>query len=113
MQIKFLLFQSGNKGLNQGDTLPHLLRTVHKKFVVTIFLEFLGFLTKRAADAFTELQLCPGSGCVEIGKALSAQVFHLCKKFLELARATGKFFHHGGFGASARLFSCFCSCHRV
>lgn len=103
MQLKLLLFQGGNEGLNQGDALPRLLRAAHEKFAMTMFLEFLGFLTKYAANTFTELQLSSGPARVEIGKAFPAQVFHLCKKFPELSCATGEVFNHGDFGASAEL----------
>ena len=103
MQLKLLLFQCGNERLNQGDALPRLLRAAHEKFVMTMFLEFRGFLTKCAANTFTELQLSPGPACVEIGKAFPTQVFHLCKKFPELSYATGEVFNHGDFGASAEL----------
>ncbi len=103
MQLKLLLFQCGNEGLNQGDALPRLLRAAHEKFAMTMFLEFRGFLAKCAANTFTELQLSSGSARVEIGKAFPAQVFHLCKKFPELSCATGEVFNHGEFGASAEL----------
>lgn len=103
MQLKLLLFQGGNERLNQGNALPRLLRAAHEKFAMTMFLEFRGFLTKCAANTFTELQLSSGSARVEIGKAFPAQVFHLCKKFPELSRATGEVFNHGDFGASAEL----------
>jgi hypothetical protein len=67
-------------------------------------LEFRRFLAKRAANALTELQLCPGPGRVEIGEAFSAKVFHLCEEFLELSGATGEIFNRGSFGPRARLF---------
>jgi hypothetical protein len=72
LQVKFLLFQCSNKGLNQGDALPRLLRAVHEKSMVAMLLEFRGFLTERAADALTELQICPGPGRIEIREAFSA-----------------------------------------
>ena len=103
MQLKLLLFQCGNKGLNQGDALLSLLGAAHEKSVVTMLLEFRGFLTKCAANTFTELQLNSGPTRVEIGEAFPAQVFHLCKKFLELSCATGEIFNRGDFGASASL----------
>jgi hypothetical protein len=104
LQVKFFLFQCGNKRLNQGDALPRLLRVVHEKPVMTMLLEFRGSLTKRAANAFTELQLCSGPGCVEIREALTAKVFHLCKELLELSDATREFFNRGNFGPHARRF---------
>ena len=103
MQLKLLLFQCSNKGLNQSDALLSLLWAAHEKSVVTMLLEFRGFLTKCAANTFTELQLSSGSARVEIGKAFPAQVFHPCKKLLELSRATGEIINHGGFGSSASL----------
>jgi hypothetical protein len=103
LQLKLLLFQCGNKGLNQGDTLLSLLRAVHKKSAVTMLLEFRGFLTKCAANTFTEFQLNSGSPRVEIGEAFPAQVFHLCEEFLELSCATGEIFKHGDFGARSEL----------
>ncbi len=104
MQVKFLLLKRGNKGLDKGDALLRLLRTVHEKFVVPMLLEFGGFLAKRAANALAELQLCSGPGRVEIGEAFSAKVFHLCEKFLEVSDATGELFNRGGFGPHARRF---------
>ena len=77
MHVKFFLFQCGNKRLDQGNALPRLLRGVHEKPVMTMLLEFRGSLTKRAANAFTKLQLCSGPACIEIREALSAKVFHL------------------------------------
>jgi hypothetical protein len=103
LQVKFLPFQCGNKGLNQSDALSRLLRAAHEKSVVTMLLEFRGFLTKCAANTFTELQLSSGPARVEIRKAFPAQVFHPCKKLLELSRTTGEIINHGGFGASASL----------
>ena len=103
MQLKLLLFHCGNKGLNQGDALLSLLRGVHEKSVVTKLLEFRGFLTTRAANTFTDLQLNSGPTRVEIREAFPAQVFHLCEEFLELSCATGEIFNHGDFGASASL----------
>ena len=70
MQLKLLLFQRGNKGLNQGDALSRLLSIAHEKSVVTMLLELRGFLTKCAANTFTELQLSSGPARVEVGKAL-------------------------------------------
>ena len=104
MQVKFFLFQCGNKHLDQGDALPRLLRAVHEKSVMTMLLEFRGSLTKRAANAFTELQLCSGPGCVEIRESLTAKVFHLCEELLELSDATREFFNRGNFGTHARRF---------
>jgi hypothetical protein len=40
--------------------------------MVAMLLEFRGFLTERAADALTELQICPGPGRIEIREAFSA-----------------------------------------
>ena len=79
MQGTFLLLKRGNKGLDQGDALPRLLRAVHEKFVVPVFLEFRGFFSKRAADTLTELQLSSGPGRVEIGETFSTKVSHLCE----------------------------------
>ena len=104
MHVKFFLFQCGNKRLDQGDALPRLLRGVHEKPVMTMFLEFRGSLTKCAANAFTELQLCSGPACVKIRKALSAKVFHLCEEFLEFSNATREFFNRGNLGPHARRF---------
>jgi hypothetical protein len=104
LQITFFLFKRGNKGLDQGDALPRLLRGVHEKSMVTMLLEFLGLFTERAANALTELQLCSGPGRIEIREALSAKVFHLCEEFLELSDATGELFNRGSFGPRARLF---------
>ena len=104
MQVKFLLFKRGNKGLDQGDAPLRVLRAVHEKFVVPMLLEFMGPLAKRAANALTELQLSSGPGCVEIGEAFSAKVFHLCEKFMEHSGATGEIFNRGSFGPHARLF---------
>jgi hypothetical protein len=64
-----------------------------------MLLEFRGFLAKRAANALTELQLCPRLGGVEIREALSAKVFHLCEEFLEISNTTGELFNRGGLGA--------------
>ena len=71
---------------------------------MTMFLELRRFLAKRAANTFAELQLCSCPGRVEIGKAFSAQVFHLCEKFLEVSNTAGEFFNRGGFGPHARRF---------
>lgn len=89
MQVAFLLLKRGNKCLDQGDALLHVLRAVHKKFGVPMLLEFRGLFAKRAANALTELQLCSGPARVEIGEAFSAKVFHLCEEFPELPDATG------------------------
>ena len=113
MQVKFFLFQCGNKRLDQGDALPRLLRGVHEKPVMTMLLEFRGSLTKRATNAFTKLQLCPSPGRVKIRETLSAKVFHLCEEFLELLSATSELFNRGRFGPRARRFCYFCSCHRI
>ena len=104
MLIKFLLFQCGNKGLDQSDALPRLLRGVHEKSMVTMLLELLGLFTERAANALTKLQVCSSPGRIKIGEAFSAKVCHLCKKFLELFNATGKVFNRGNFGPHARRF---------
>lgn len=104
MQVNFLLFQRGDKALNQSNALPRLLRAVHGESVVTMLLEFRGLLTKRATNALTKLQLCSGSGRVEIGEAFSAKVFHLCKEFLELSSATSELFNRGSFRPHARRF---------
>ncbi|MBU6431733.1 MAG: hypothetical protein KGS09_18385 [Nitrospirae bacterium] len=104
MQVSFLLLKGGNKGFDQGDTLLRVLRAVHEEFVVPMLLEFRGLLAKRAANALAELQLCSGPGRVEIGEALSANVFHLREEFLELSNATGELFNRGSFGARAGLF---------
>jgi hypothetical protein len=40
--------------------------------MVAMLLEFRRFFTERAADALTELQICPGSGRIEIREAFSA-----------------------------------------
>ena len=71
---------------------------------MTMLLEFRGFLTKRAANALTKLQLCSGPARVEIGEAFSAQVFHLCEEFLELSDPTSELFNRGSFRPQARLF---------
>jgi hypothetical protein len=113
LQVTFLLLKCDNKGLDQGDALLRVLRAVHEKSMVSMLLEFRGFLAKRAANALTELQLCSGPARIEIGEAFSAKVFHLREEFLELSDATGKLFNRGGFGARADLFRCFCSCHGV
>lgn len=97
LEVKFLLFYCGNKSLNQGDTLPRLPRAVYEKSAVTMLLEFRGFLTKRAANALTNLQLCSGSGRIEIGEALSAKIFHLGEKLLEFSGSTGEFVNRGSF----------------
>jgi hypothetical protein len=68
-----------------------------------MLLEFRGFLTKCAANTFTELQLSSGPARVEIGKAFPAQVFHLCEEFLELSCATDEIINRGGFGAGTEL----------
>jgi hypothetical protein len=103
LQVKFLLFQCGNKGPNQTDALSLLLGAAHEKSVMTMLLEFRRFFTKCAAKTFTELQLSSGPGGVEIGKTFSSQVFHPCKEFLELSCATSEVINHGGFGATASL----------
>ena len=103
MEVPFLLLKRGNKGFDQGDALLCILRAVHEEFVVPMLLEFRGFLAKRTANAFTELQLCPGPGRVEIGKALLAKVFHLCKEFLKLSDTPGELFNRGSFGPRAGL----------
>jgi hypothetical protein len=104
LQVKFFLFQCGNERLDQGDALPRLLRSIHEKPVMTMLLEFRGSLTKRAANAFTELQFCPSPGRVKIREAFSAKVFHLCEEFLELSSATGKLFDRDRFSPHARRF---------
>ena len=104
MQVKFLLLKRGNKGLDQGDALLHVLRAVHEKSMVPMPLEFMRPLAKREANALTELQLCSGPGRVEIREAFSAKVFHLREDFLELSDATGELFNPGSFGPRARLF---------
>ena len=104
MQLTFFLLKRGNKDLDQGDALLRLLRAAHEKFVVPMFLEFRGLLTKRSANALTELQLCSGPGRVEIGEAFSAKIFHLCEEFLELSDATAELFNRGSFGPRARRF---------
>ena len=103
MQVEFLLLKCGNKGLDQGDALLRVLGAIHEKSVLPMLLEFRGFLAKRAANALTELQLCSRPARVEIGKAFSAKVFHLCEEFLKLSNATGELFNRGDFGARAGL----------
>ncbi|HJS66337.1 MAG TPA: hypothetical protein VJ760_03290 [Nitrospiraceae bacterium] len=71
---------------------------------MAMLLEFWRFLTERAANAFTELQLYPRPGRIEIRKAFSAKIFHLRKKFMELFGATGEFFDRGSFRPRARRF---------
>jgi hypothetical protein len=102
--VKFLLLQCGNKGLNQGDALPRLLRGVHEKSMVAMLLEFLGLFTKRAANALTELQLCSGYCRVDIRETFPAKILHLRKEFLEISGDTGELFNSGGFGARTDLF---------
>jgi len=80
------------------------LMGVHKKSVMSMLLELWRFLTKRAANTFSELQLCSRPGRVKIGKAFSTQVFYLCEKFLEVSNTAGEFFNRGGFGPHARRF---------
>jgi len=104
LQVTFFLFNRGNKGLDQGDALLHVLRTVHEEFVVPMLLEFQRLLTKRAANALAELRLCSGPGRVKIGEAFSAKVFHLCEKFMQLPGTTGELFNRGSFGPRAGLF---------
>ena len=104
MQLTFLLLKRGNKGLDEGDALLRLLRAIHEEFVVPMLLEFRRLLAKRAANALTELQLCSGPGCVEIGEAFSAKVFHLCEEFLEISDTTGELFNRGSFGPRTGLF---------
>ncbi|OAI46715.1 hypothetical protein AYO43_05705 [Nitrospira sp. SCGC AG-212-E16] len=70
---------------------------------MTMLLKFRGFLTKCAANAFTELQLNSRPAGIKIGKAFPAQVLHPCEKFLELSCATGEIINHSGFGASASM----------
>lgn len=106
-----LLLKGGNHGLDQGDALLRSLRAVHEELVVPMFLEFLGLFAKCAANAFPELQLCSGPGCVKVGEAFSAKVFYLREEFSECSDAAGEFFNRGGFGASTGLFRYFCSCH--
>lgn len=103
MKLKPLLFQCSHKGLNQGDALLSLFWAAHEKFVVTMLLEFLGFLTKCTANTLTKLQINSGPACVEIGEAFSAQVFYLREEFLELSCATGEIVNHGDFGARSEL----------
>jgi hypothetical protein len=103
LQLKLLLFQCSNKGLNQGDALLSLFWATHEKFLVTMLLEFLRFLTKCAANTFTELQINSGLARVEIGEAFSAQVFYLREEFLELSCATGEIVNHGDFGTRSEL----------
>ena len=104
MQVSFLLLNLGNKRLDQGDTLPRVLRTVHEKSMVPILLVFRGLFTERAANALTELQLCSRLARVEIREAFSAKVFHLREEFLELPDATGELFNRGSFGPRAGRF---------
>ena len=98
LQVTFLFFKYGNKGLDQGNALLCVVGAVHGEFVVPMLLEFRGLFAKRASNALAELQLCSGPGRVEIGEAFSAKVFHLREEFLELPDATGKFFNRGSFG---------------
>ena len=104
LQVKFLLLKRGNKGLDQGDALLHVLRAVHEKSVVPMLLEFMRPLAKREANALTELQLSSGPGRVEIGEAFSAKVFQLCEELMELSGVTGELFNRDSFGPHARLF---------
>jgi len=103
LQVEFLLLECGNKGLDQGDAPLRVLRAIHEKSVLPMLLEFRGFLSKRAANALTELQLCSRPARVEIGEAFSAEIFYLCEEFLELSDATGELFNRGGFGTRAGL----------
>ena len=104
MQVSFLLLNLGNKRLDQGDTLPRVLRTVHEKSMVPILLVFRGLFTERAADALTELQLCSGYCRVDIRETFPAKVLHLRKEFLEISGDTGELFNRGGFGTCTDLF---------
>lgn len=104
MQLTFFLLKRGNKDLDQGDALLRLLRAAHEESMVPMLLEFCGLLSKRAANTLTELQLCSSPGRVEIGKAFSAKIFHLCKEFLKLSDATAELFDRGCFGPRARRF---------
>ena len=99
MQVTFLLFKCGNKGFDQGDALLGVLRAVHEEFVVPMLFVLRRLFAKRAANALAELQLCSGSGGIEIGEAFSAEVFHLGEEFLEFSDVTVEFFNRGGFGA--------------
>jgi hypothetical protein len=96
------LFKRGNKGFNEGDALLRTLRGIHEQSVMAMLLELGGFLTKCAANALAELQLCSGSSRVEIGEAFSAKVFDLCEEFLEVSDTTGELFNRSGFGPCAR-----------
>ena len=51
----FLLLNLGYQSLDQGDAPLGLLRTVHEKFVLAVFLKLRGLLAKGAANTFTEL----------------------------------------------------------
>lgn len=97
MKITFLLLKRSNEILDECDALLRFLRATHEEFVVPMFLEFRGLFTKRATDAFTELQLCSGPGGVEVREAFSAKVFHLCEEFLKVSDTAGEFFYRGGF----------------
>ena len=55
MKITFLLLKPSNEILDECDALLCFLRATHEEFVVPMFLELRGFLTKRATDALTEL----------------------------------------------------------
>jgi hypothetical protein len=104
LQVTFFLLKRCNKDFDQGDALLRVLRTVHEEFVVPMLLEFRGLLAKRAANALAKLQLCSGSGRVEIRETFSAKVFHLCEEFLEISDATGEFFNRSSFGPRAGRF---------
>jgi hypothetical protein len=104
LQVTFLLLERSNKSLDECETLLRLLRAVHEKFVMPVLLKFGGLLAKNATETLTKLQLCSGPGCVEIGKALSAKVFHLRKEFLKASNATSKLFYRDSFGPHTGLF---------
>ena len=55
MKITFLLLKRSNEILDECNALLCFLRATHEEFVVPMFLEFRGLLTKRSTDALTEL----------------------------------------------------------
>lgn len=55
--------------------------------MVPVGLIFRGFLAERAFNAFAELQLSPGAGAFEVGKAFPCEVFDIGKKGLQLLDA--------------------------
>jgi hypothetical protein len=77
---------------------------------MTMGLELRRFFTEGALDAFTELELRPGQGSLEIGEAFPPEIFEFWNKGLQLFNALSEVVDRKRFRSRPLGF---CACHRM